>query len=300
MSLKFKIGYFADGPWSHKAFEKIIKDQTLDICFIVPRSDTQDKTLQNYANQYEIEYLYPIKVNDPNFIDKIISYKCDLLVSMSFDQIFKSEISKATRLGIINCHAGKLPFYRGRNVLTWAIINDEKEFGITVHFVDTKIDTGDIILQRVYPINDDDDYASILKKAYEECANILYDGLKKVQSGNYDRILQNSIDPIGMYCGRRVEGDEIIDWNNSSRSLYNFIRALTYPGPSALSFYKGNVVKINAAKIIAGAPNYINTPGQILNKTQNGFIVKTKDSFIEILNIETAIKLKVGDKLSSK
>ena len=57
-------------------------------------------------------------------------------------------------LKTINCHAGKLPFYRGRNILNWVLINDEREFGITVHYVDEGIDTGDIILQRVFPITD--------------------------------------------------------------------------------------------------------------------------------------------------
>jgi methionyl-tRNA formyltransferase len=65
---------------------------------------------------------------------------------MSFNQIFKSEIINLPRLKTINCHAGKLPFYRSRNILNWVLINDEKEFGITVHYVDEGIDTGDIIL----------------------------------------------------------------------------------------------------------------------------------------------------------
>ena len=77
---------------------------------------------------------------------------------MSFDQIFKEEIINIPPLKIINCHAGKLPFYRGRNILNWALINDEKEFGITVHYVDFGIDTGDSILQKNYEITDDDDY----------------------------------------------------------------------------------------------------------------------------------------------
>ena len=73
---------------------------------------------------------------------------------MSFNQIFRKDIINLTPIGIINCHAGKLPFYRGRNILNWVLINDEKEFGITVHFVDEGIDTGDIILQKTFPITD--------------------------------------------------------------------------------------------------------------------------------------------------
>jgi methionyl-tRNA formyltransferase len=97
---------------------------------------------------------------------------------MSFNQIFREEIMNMPPLKTINCHAGQLPFYRGRNILNWALINDEKCFGITVHYVDSGIDTGDIILQRTYPINDADNYKSLLEVAYTECANILYDAIK--------------------------------------------------------------------------------------------------------------------------
>ena len=69
------------------------------------------------------------------------------------------------KYGAINCHAGKLPDYRGRNILNWALINDEKEFGITVHFIDEGIDTGDIILQESFEIKDSDNYKSLLDLA---------------------------------------------------------------------------------------------------------------------------------------
>lgn len=294
---KFRIGYFADGPWSHKAFENIIKDDSIEVCFIVPRSDTIDSTLSKFAQDYGIDYLYPVRINAAKFIERAKTYNCDLFVSMSFDQIFKNEIINLPRLGIINCHAGKLPFYRGRNVLTWALINDESDFGITVHFVDEGIDTGDIILQRTYPIREDDNYRTLLETAYDECANILFDAIKQLQSSKYSRLRQSDINPVGLYCGKRGIGDENINWNSNTRELFNFIRALSSPGPRATTFLNNTSVKINKATIIPGAPVYINTPGQLLAKTDDGFYVKTKDSFIEISGIETSLKLKVGDKL---
>jgi len=298
-SKRFKIGYFADGPWSHKAFEKIIADKSIEVCFIVPRSDTTDGTLKRFAEEHNIDYLFPVRVNNPEFIEKARSYNCDLLVSMSFDQIFKQKILDAARLGIINCHAGMLPFYRGRNVLTWALINDEKSFGITVHFVDEGIDTGDIILQRSYPVIDSDTYQSLLETAYDACADILVDGLKMVQSGVFPRQKQSEIHPVGLYCGKRSVGDEIINWNSSSRQLFNFVRSVSVPGPGATTFINGEKVTINRAIMIPDAPVYINTPGQLLAKTKEGFYVKTQDSFIEIREIESTVKLKVGDKLGN-
>ena len=75
------------------------------------------------------------------------------------------------KLKTINCHAGKLPFYRGRNILNWALINDEKKFGITVHYVDEKIDCGDIILQRIFKITDKD---NILDLSYHIAKALQY------------------------------------------------------------------------------------------------------------------------------
>jgi methionyl-tRNA formyltransferase len=296
---KLKIGYFADGPWSHTAFDLLIEDFSLDIQFIVPRIDTKDMALRNLAKKHKIDYLCPVRINSLEFLDLAKAYQCDLFVSMSFDQIFRRPLFDMPKFKTINCHAGKLPFYRGRNVLNWALINDEKEFGITVHYIDDGIDTGDIILQRCFDISDNDNYNSILNLAFEECAKILYDSIKLIQNNETKPIRQSTIHPIGFYCGRRNVGDEIINWNQSSRDIFNFIRALCSPGPKATTSIDGSNVMINKANLLAGAPNYKNTPGQILAKSNDGFLVKTLDSFIEILEIESEQVLKVGDRLGT-
>ena len=192
MKKKLKIGYFADGPWSHNAFEKIVDDEKFDR-FIVPRNDTNDSTLFNFSKKHNIDYFKLRNVNSETSLKKISAYTCDVLVSMSFNQIFKRDIINLTPGGIINCHAGKLPFYRGRNILNWALINDEKEFGITVHFVDEGIDTGDIILQKTFPITDLDCYKTLLNTSYHACADILHEALVQIAEDNYERIIQKTI-----------------------------------------------------------------------------------------------------------
>ncbi|MEA2019077.1 MAG: formyltransferase family protein, partial [Campylobacterota bacterium] len=188
--MKLNIGYFADGPWSHTAFEQLINDKDIQISFICVRFDTTDETLKNYCTKYNIEYLKYKNINSEDFINKVSRYNCDLFVSMSFNQIFKTEIINLPKYKTINCHAGKLPFYRGRNILNWALINDEKSFGITVHFVDEGIDTGDIILQRDYIITDKDDYSTLLERAYIDCSNILYDAVVLFKDDNVKAIKQ--------------------------------------------------------------------------------------------------------------
>ena len=297
---RIKIGYFADGPWSHLAFERIIEDKEIEIAFIVPRNDTTDRTLYNYGKQYSIDYIEDVKVNSEEFYKKAKEYECDMFVSMSYNQIFRSNIINLPPLGIINCHAGKLPFYRGRNILNWVLINDENEFGITAHFVDEGIDTGDIILQEVFPITDSDTYKTLLNKAYVECARIIHQAILRVKHSNFKRIKQKDIHPVGIYCGQRKEGDELLDWSQTSREVFNFVRAICKPGPAARSTIQksGNICIINKVEEIKNAPTYKGIPGQVLGKIDGKLIVKTKDTFVKLVEFELVNgDLRIGDRL---
>lgn len=294
-----KIGYFADGPWGHLTLDKLLDDPTIEIAFIVPRNDTKDTYLYNKAKEKNIDYLCPVKVNSDEFYEQAKAYDCDLFVSMSYNQIFKKKIYSLPKYKTINCHAGKLPYYRGRNILNWALINDEKEFGITVHYVDDGIDTGDIIVQQSYRITDEDDYNTLLEVAYKECPKLLYQAIKKIQLGDLSAIKQNTISKYGLYCGMRTNGDEIIDWNLTSRELFNFVRAICKPGPRALTWCKGEKVYINKVAYNSLFPKYKGINGQILAKLEDKYIVKTADSYVYITEYESTHILKVGDRLTS-
>lgn len=248
------------------------------------------------AEEYNIDYLKHENINSNGFIEKIKLYVCDLFVSMSFNQIFKTEIINLAKYKTINCHAGKLPFYRGRNILNWALINDEKEFGITVHYVDEGIDTGDIILQRGYPITDEDSYKTLLERAYNDCANILYDAIIMFKNGIVKAKKQIDIHPVGFYCSQRKIGDEILNWNQTSREIFNFVRAICNPGPMASTYLNEKEMKINKIEIIKNAVKYKCIVGAILNKDGEGFLVKTNDSFIKVVEFEYDGKIKVGDR----
>lgn len=295
--MKLNIGYFADGPWSHKAFEKLINDDEIIISFICVRFDTQDETLKIFSEKYNIPYFKHININADEFIEAIKKYECDLFVSMSFNQIFKDAIINLPKYKTINCHAGMLPFYRGRNILNWALINDEKEFGITVHYIDEGIDTGDVILQRAYPISDEDNYQTLLEKAYIECAIILYDSIVMFKQGLVIGKKQSEIHSVGFYCSQRKLGDEVLDWDQTSREIFNFIRAISHPGPMARAFVNGKEMKMNQVRLVDFAPEYKCVIGAILMKEKDGsFFVKTKDSFIKVIEYSFDGLLRVGDR----
>lgn len=276
-----KIGYFADGIWSHKAIEQITKNPKFEIKFIVPRYNKRDKILKKWSEKLKIDFLILKNINSSSSIKILKKYNIDLIVSMSFDQIFKKEILNLPKLGAINCHAGALPFYRGRNVLNWVLINDEKYFGVTVHYVDEGIDTGDIILQKLTRIYNKDDYSTILNKASKICANLLYASLLLVLNRKINTIKQIDIDKEGSYCRKRVLGDENINWNWNSRQIFNFVRAITSPGPCARAFIRGSEILIKKVKIIKSTDSNNYKIREIIIKKKKIF-VKTNDGIIQI------------------
>ena len=270
----------------------------MKIEFICARFDNPDQKLKQFADKNNIPFYVHPNINSDEFRNLILPYDCDVFVSMSFNQIFKGPLINLPPMNTINCHAGALPFYRGRNVLNWVLINDETSFGVTVHYVDEGIDTGDIILQRQYEITDNDDYATLLEKAYIKCAEVLYDALKLLQSYEIEPIKQISLHPCGFYCTQRKEGDEIINWSQTSREVFNFIRAICRPGPMARSHIGKKEVKINKACMIKDAPIYKGIPGSVIGKDRDGFFVKTLDSFIKIIDWEYDSNIRIGDRFN--
>ena len=246
----YNIGFFGDDVWAHKALEYLLKDKSINVNFICGRFKTKDKILKKIAEKYKIKFFKKKNINDIKFINYIKKNKIDLLASMSFDQIFKNEIINAINNNIINCHAGKLPFYRGRNILNWALINGEKDFGITTHFVNKKIDTGDIILQKIFKISKNDDYKSLLIKSHNECAKIIFKTIKKIQNNDYKATPQNKFSKGSSYFKKRVMGDEIINLKQKSYHIKNFVRALVEPGPIARINLKNNQICVKKISIL--------------------------------------------------
>jgi methionyl-tRNA formyltransferase len=282
-----KIGYFADGPWSHEAIKLIAETPGLTILFIVPRFDTQDPILQKWAKTLNVPFIPHENVNSDIFIKEIKEYDADLFISMSFNQILKKEIIDLPPLGFINCHAGALPFYRGRNPLNWVLINDEKHFGITVHYVDEGIDTGDIIEQRLFPIVKKDNYNSLLNLAISECAITLHSAILKILDKKVKVIKQKDIHPIGTYFGMRTVGDEIIDLNWPAIQIFNFIRAINQPGPCARCYIAETEYAMVESELIEHAPSYIATVGEVIGRSTKGIVIKVGDSSLLITLMAT-------------
>src|SRR6185312_11328446 len=195
----------------------------------VLRQSPSDASLGDAAARLRVPVLQPARINAPDVVRQIAALQPDLGVSVACNQILRAPIREAHALGVINFHAGKLPFYRGRNIINWAIINGETEIGLTGHYVDDGIDTGDIITQVTLPIGWTDGYGDVLRRVVERMPSLVVDTVREIANGTAQR--RRQADHPGTYFGGRGEGDEWIDWNASSRTIHNFIRAISEPGP---------------------------------------------------------------------
>lgn len=292
-----KIGFFGDGPWAHGSFDKLSNLSWASLSFVCARHEVPDVHLKSRAHKAKIPFFSVADINSSDFLGELDKFKCDLFVSMSFDQIFRRRVLRIPKLGTINCHAGKLPNYRGRNVLNWALINDETEFGVTVHFVDEGVDSGDIIVQTVHQIEDTDTYGSLLEKAYESCPEAVISAVEQIQSQTFVRTPQTGILEHPIICSRRVPGDEEINWNDNSRDIFNFVRALSEPGPIARTKLDGRTVYIRKVRFIPSAPKYRGIPGAVLARSKDSFLVKTGDTYVEVLDFSSTADLRPGRRL---
>ncbi|MFW6029434.1 MAG: methionyl-tRNA formyltransferase, partial [Halanaerobiales bacterium] len=146
------------------------------------------------ANQYNLPLYKENNINSKEFIKTIDKINPDLIVSVNFNQIIGKEILSIPKNESINVHASLLPKYRGRAPLNWAIINGEEVTGVTVHYIDEGIDTGDIILQNEIRINEDDYIEDILNKVKEIYPLIVNKAVDQIQKGLVNSIPQKHDD----------------------------------------------------------------------------------------------------------
>ena len=282
----FKIGLFADGVWSHSLIKLIKFNKDTELSFICRRFRTNDKIIEKLAKKFKIPLFKLKNVNSNYSFKKIKKFNCDMFLSMSYDQIFNNRIISHPSKKIINCHAGHLPKYRGRNVLNWAIINGEKNFYITVHYVNRDIDTGPILLRKKFKISKKDTYYSILKKAEKNCPILIFKVMKKVLEGKKIRkIYQSKSSMSAKYYFKRVAGDEIINFKTKSIKIFNFIRALSHPKLYATFLTRNKKYKIKSSQIITkrlDKTEIKSLPGTILKSNKSFFDVRSQDNKIRL------------------
>jgi methionyl-tRNA formyltransferase len=232
-----------------------------------------------------VPLLQPDDPNGEEFVHRVAAAAPELILSVAYDRILRASLLRLPTRGAVNFHAGKLPQYRGRNVVNWAILNGENEIGITSHLMDEGIDSGAILIQRTVPIAWTDTYAEVLTNVVAAMPGLVAETVRGLAAGT----LQGRPQPPGQgtYYGGRVEGDEWLDWGTTSRDLYNKIRGITRPGPGARTLLDQEPVVIWRAQYDPAWPHYRATPGEVVGRTTDGAaVVKTGDSTIVIQEVQ--------------
>ena len=276
-----RLLFFGDGLWATESLKRLLDDGHQVLSVILRKKPSED-SLERFSQKSGLPVTAPGQVNDSDFVAWVREQPADLNVSVSYDQILRRPILETAPLGFINCHAGKLPYYRGRNVINWAIINNETEIGLTIHYIDEGIDTGDIILQKLLPIHWEDSYQRVLNRVQRAIPGLLSEAVTRIVSGKVRRLKQNHLE--GTYFSKRIHGDEWIDWGDTSLNIYNKIRAISHPGPGARALFGSRTLIIWQASYDPAWPKYMAVPSEVAGIMPDGGIkVKTGDSTV-ILN----------------
>tara|TARA_B100001123_G_scaffold444736_1_gene594389 strand:+ start:281 stop:1087 length:807 start_codon:yes stop_codon:yes gene_type:complete len=171
----------------------------------------------------------------PQFVASLASLAPDLILVNSYSLILRSDVLDLPAQGAINIHGGILPAYRGANVLNWVIVNGERQTGVTAHFMDTGIDTGDIIDIRNVRISLTDTALTLRDKLGITTLRLLEDLWRKLKTG-FPLTRRKQLEDEANYHPKRKPEEGQIDWEKNDLEIYNLIRALVKPWPGAYCF----------------------------------------------------------------
>ena len=195
----------------------------------------QPSQVKQYALSKGLPVLQPVKMKDPEFVEQLRSYQADLQVVVAF-RMLPEVVWAMPKYGTFNVHAALLPQYRGAAPINWAVINGEKETGVTTFFLDHDIDTGRIIMQKPFAIPDDADVEYVYDGLMHLGAEIAVETIDRLiaSDGNIDSMPQDEMittDTV-LHSAPKIFKDTCrIDFNQPAKKVYDFIRGLSpYPG----------------------------------------------------------------------
>ena len=206
----------------------------------------------------------------------------DGIVTAAFGQFLPTKLLESVGFAI-NVHASLLPKYRGGAPIHYAIINGEKEAGVTIMEMVAKMDAGDMVSKASVEITDEDNVGTMFDRLAVVGRDLLLDTLPGYLSGDIKPIPQNEEEVS--FSPNISPDEERIDWNKSSRDIFNHVRGM-YPWPVAHTLLEGNRFKLYEVTMSEGK----GSPGQVIAKTKNSLTVATGDGAIELKSVQPAGK----------
>lgn len=195
----------------------------------------QPSAVKRYAVGHGLPVLQPEKMKDPAFVEELKSYNADLQVVVAF-RMLPEVVWAMPRFGTFNVHAALLPQYRGAAPINWAVINGEKQTGVTTFFLDHDIDTGRIIMQEPFEIKDEYNVEDVYNGLMKLGAGIALKTIDKIieGDGHVDSLPQEDMIPVEqeLHNAPKIFKETcLIDWNATAKRVHDFVRGLSpYPG----------------------------------------------------------------------
>ncbi|MBO5375234.1 MAG: methionyl-tRNA formyltransferase [Bacilli bacterium] len=242
--------------------------------------------IKKVALANNIQVLQPVKIKEE--YEEIVKLNPDIIVTCAYGQIIPKILLDLPKYKCINVHASLLPALRGGAPIHRAIINGHSKTGITIMYMDAKMDSGDIIRQKEVEIDSDMNVGVLHDKLSLLGRELLLETLPDIISGNISPVKQDESQVTFAKIIKRE--DELLDFNENTIDVYNKIRGLN-PFPGAYTILDGKIVKIYKARIEKNLTRAL--PGEIVNLYKDGFAVKTFDGEIVIQELKIEGKKKM-------
>lgn len=283
-----KIIFMGTPDFAVGTLEKLIGSEH-EVCAVVTQPDKQKgrgkiirmTPVKEAALRAEIPVYQPAKVREAEFLMTMEQIDADVIVVVAFGQIIPEKILTMKPYGCINVHASLLPKYRGAAPIQWAVINGEKESGVTTMQMDSGLDTGDILLQSVIPLDQKETGGSLFEKLDREGAKLLLKTLDGLQNKSIQPVKQGETTTEYAKMLKKDMGQ--IDWDRSAIEIERLIRGLN-PWPSAFSHIEGKTLKIWEADVLAG--NTGEKPGTVVKVSRDSIHVQSQDGQLVLKELQ--------------
>lgn len=247
--------------------------------------------VKEYALTQNLPVFQPEKIKTPEAIAQLRTYEADLFVVAAFGQILSKEILEMPKYGCINIHASLLPKYRGAAPIQWAIIDGEKETGVTIMQMDVGLDTGDILTTKVVPIEDEDTGESLFDKLCEAGSELLLETIPQIEAGTITPVPQEQEKSTYAKMLSKELGN--IDFAKSAKEIWYLVRGLN-SWPSAYTYYNNKTMKIWRANPVADNSDL--PAGTLVKKDKESIFVQTGEGMLQILEIQMEGKKRMSVK----
>jgi len=243
-----------------------------------------ESAVKIFAKQHHIPVLQPVKLREESFLNELRSYQADLQVVVAF-RMLPEVVWNMPKFGTINVHASLLPQYRGAAPINHAIINGEKESGVTTFLLQHEIDTGNILLSKKVTIKDTDNAGDLHDKLMVAGAETLLQTIQQLKAGTLHPQPQEVVVTEGplKHAPKIFKEDCKINWDQPTETVYNFIRGLS-PYPAAFTLLNEKVLKIYDAKKETVHTGTV--PGTIATDKKSFLKIATQDGYLIISDLQ--------------